>query len=372
MPSTIEIVAPERATMASIIESIGLEIEFANIPKANARDLARSIRWRLVEDGSTRNYRYALNSGLELSSGGYRMFGGEFVSPMLDTTNDRWLSNVKRIITWLRQHGEGVDARTSIHVHVNVTGFPLFALKYLFLIAAHLEAAMYRLACGEAGIHRGSLRNDYGYCRPLTIPGPPCTPTDTVTRPVFGLNQILNVQSWKEYRQAVGRYDRWGGGKYHEARYVWLNPLSFMVYGSIEFRLFNFTQRPTFVWAWVSLCKEIVRNSFAKRTILDYNPLGTTQIALEDVVEFLMLDNNLTYVLEELWGLSDFPPPVRSPQLGHIGHPVAWYGVRPEIIPPEPEELPREFGPTGFDGAPLVQGHPPLTTHLGTLHWENE
>lgn len=357
--------------MRSLITTVGVEIEFANVRKALARGVAKSVRWSLVEDGSTRSYRFVLG-GLTIDvptaycSGCSRevpisdqdsmvrceecggnltphipweraMYGGEFVSPLLDTDTDLWIEDVAKLLDFLEQHGEGVDAKTSIHVHVNIGGFPLFAMHQLLNVGAYLEAAMYRLACAEAGVHRGNLAYDYGYCRPITDIGPPVTPTASDRcRQVFSVDTLLQARDWTEFRQALGRYDSWGGGKYHEARYVWLNPVSFFVRGSIEFRIFNSTLQPRYVQAWVEVCKRITRLSFGKDTnTLPQHPLGSNELQFPDVIEFLgITQNHIIYTLEDLWNAAPYQRPPVGLQWGHTGHRVDWREVPNRLRPP--------------------------------------
>lgn len=321
--------------MKTLIESIGIEIEFARLPRGVTRGLRRG-GWRLVRDGSVDTRHRALLGLIPCEGGGDRTtFGGELVSPILDTTKDGWDSQLLTILDTLRRGGEGVDARTSIHVHVNATGLPLFAIRFLYEIGAYLEAGIYRLSCGEAGVHRGDILHDHGYARPITQQGPPVMECrDGTHRPAFSLHTIRNIQSYQELRQASGRYDT-TGGKYAEARYVWLNPLSLLQHGTVEFRLFNMTTYPKFVLAWVKLCMEIVTSSLSKHSELPPpNPLGTNDITLEEILEFLQIrDNPTIYRLERLWELGSFSRGIRGWQMGHLGHKVSWNGVREELIP---------------------------------------
>ena len=363
--------------MRSLITTIGIEIEFGNIQKTHARKVSAETGWSLIEDGSTRSFRYALGGltidttdtqcphcgfGIDTRGRGpaticgqcgksvqsnlpweRSLFGGEFVSPMMDTDTDPWVAHVTRILNFLSQHGEGVDARTSIHVHVNCNGLPLFAMQQLITVGCYLEAAMYRLACAEAGVHRGGLAYDYGYCRPITSIGPPVTATNTeARRQIFSVDALLRAEDWTEFKQALGRYDAWGGGKYHEARYVWLNPVSFFVRGSMEFRIFNSTLQPRYVEAWVEVCKKIVQASFGKDNDLPRHPLGgavDSDLDLLDVVEFLGITENRTiYTLEELWNAAPYQRPPQGLQCGHTGQRVNWARVpqhlRPSICNP--------------------------------------
>jgi len=400
--------------MQSLITTIGLEIEFGNIQKAHARRVAMDTGWALVEDGSTRSYRYALGGltidvssiqcpfcGHSLDTGrqGHTiicglcgksvrsnlpwerpMFGGEFVSPMIDTDTDPWVDHMTTLLNFLSQHGEGVDARTSIHVHVNCNGLPLFAMQQLIRVGCYLEAAMYRLACAEAGVHRGSLAYDYGYCRPITGAGPPVTATNTETRrQIFTVDALLGAENWTEFKQALGRYDLWGGGKYHEARYVWLNPVSFFVRGSMEFRVFNSTLKPKYVEAWVEVCKKITQASFGKDGDLPPHPLGgSDDLDLLDVVEFLGITSNHTiYTLEELWNAAPYQASPRGLQWGHTGQRVNWARVSPHLRPPSC----RQEDILGFGSAPqqteLLRGVIPTSvlnppTRSGRRHTREE
>ena len=123
------------------------------------------------------------------------------------------------------------------------------------------------------GVHRGALHLDYGFCRPLGAQGPPVVRcADEHSRPVFDTKRLLKAKTLEHLRQGLGRYDRHSGGKYHEARYVWLNLLSLYQLGSIEFRLFNSTYSYRNVLAWVDLCQHIIRAGFMPFQELPENP----------------------------------------------------------------------------------------------------
>jgi len=207
-----------------LITSIGIEIEFAQVPKAVGRDLAAMVGYRLVEDGSCRSTRSACGYIPVVSDDNLfsrQMFGGEFVSPILNTEGDKWKRDVAYILEGLAWAGEGIDALTSIHIHINLAGLPMFAVRYLVEIAQYLEAGLFRLSCAEAGIHRGAIHLDYGYCRPISTGGPPVVLCqDNALRPVFSTETVKRAQNHIELKQALGRFDCHGGGIYHEARYT--------------------------------------------------------------------------------------------------------------------------------------------------------
>ena len=348
----------------TLISSIGLEIEFAGIPKNYGELLRRETTWRLVEDGSCRSRRNVIPGiPIETRGGSERtMFGGEFVSPVIDTeTNEVWKEELVTILEWLASSGEGLDVKTAIHVHVNVEGIPLFAIQNLLRLGLFIEAGIYRLACAEMGVHRGSLHLDYGYCRPISEMGPPVVVcNDEVYRPIFDTNRLLSVTSLSQLRQALGRYDRHGGSKYHEARYVWLNLISMYQLGSVEFRLFNSTYSYRNVLSWVDLCQHFVRASFTAPAELPVNPLGSDTLQLEDIVNVLNIrDGKTLYTLENLWNSTEYQRGVRGYQMGHLEHMTNWgrslKAIRPEPIDPSQIHSFHEFS-LGNNPQPVVNG----------------
>lgn len=323
-----------------LIDSIGIEIEFANIVKTRGDTFRRNeTRWRLVEDGSCRSHRNVLPGvDIEVAGNGQTaMFGGEFISPIINTTAEQnWKDEIARILDWIAESGEGLDVRTSIHVHVNVGSIPLFAVKNILRLGLYLEAGIYRLACAEMGVHRGALHLDYGYCRPISEMGPPIVrDSDDDMRPVFSTKRLLRLKSLDHLRKGLGRYDTHGGSKYHEARYVWLNLISLYQYGSIEFRLFNSTLAYRNVVAWVDLCQHIIRTGFAPLDDLPEYPLGSTDIELQDIIELLGLKESKTvYTLERLWSQADYQRGVMGYQIGHLGSGINWHRAPRYLVPP--------------------------------------
>jgi len=320
-----------------IINTAGIEIEWSEVPKAAMMYLRDTVDWAQTTDGSVRTHR-PRKFGVPNS----RMveYGGEFVSPLLDLSGNKWKEDVSRVVEALYRAGEGVSATTSVHVHINATGIPVFALRNLVRMGCYLEAAMYRLSCAESGVNRGAIHVDYGYSRPITHQGPPvvyCTTSDTY-RQIFSVDGLLKAQTNQEFLTALGRYDRWDGGKYHEARYTWLNFVALPQHGSIEFRLFNFTQYHRNIITWAKLCSEFVRASFGKiPEDLPRHPLGSRDIEFGDVVEILHLsDQKLIYHLEELWYQGDYQRGILGLQKGHLGMQVSWRGaasyLKPAII----------------------------------------
>jgi len=316
----------------SLVENIGIEVEAAQVTKDSLRRIANRVGWRLVEDGSCRSYRQSVGH-IPVEEGGTEvMFGGELVSPIIDTTRDGWRDNIVIVLDGIRELGEGLDLRTSTHIHINCNGLPLFAIHSLIRMCAYLETAIYRISCAEHPAHRGVVHLDHGYARPLD--GAPVTGCgDALFRQVFTVDTLLKTKNLGELRMALGRHDLHGGSKYHEARYTWLNLVPLFTIGSVEFRLFNSTFRPSTLFAWIDLCKSMVQMSFGKGTVHHRNPLGTSDITLEDMVELLMIDDEYVYTLENLWNTSQFLPPVRGHQRGHLGYMTNWRKSPKHLVP---------------------------------------
>lgn len=322
----------------TIIDSIGIEIEFSGIQKSHADMFKQELSWRMVEDGSCRTRRGVI-PGLPIEVTGaseLALFGGEFISPIIDTSSNKtWKNEVSKILEWLGEAGEGLDVLTSIHVHVNAGSLPLFALQNVLRLGLFLEAGMFRLSCAEIGVHRGALHLDYGYCRPISKHGPPVVRcSDDLYRPIFDVERLIQSTDISHIRQGLGRFDRSGGGKYHEARYVWLNLVSLYQLGSIEFRLFNSTYSYRNVLAWVDLCQNIIRASFTLPQHLPENPLGSTDLQLEDIIQTLGIhDQKTIYTLENLWNAAGYQRAVMGDQMGHLGHSVDWRRTPKFLVP---------------------------------------
>jgi hypothetical protein len=348
-----------------LIMNVGIEIEARNSAKSFLRNLTPP-GWRLVEDGSCRSHSHVLGGTLRTSKPVFRQVkcGGEFVSPILDTENDeRWKDQVRQLLSALKSTGEGVNAQTGIHVHVHTGDLPAEIIKNILEVGLYLEAGFYRLACGEVGRHRGELRADYGYCRPLLSP-PVVHDRKGHLRKVFDAEKIINnLESSKNLAKSLGNYS---GARYHEARYVWLNLLSLFTQETTELRLFNSTLTPKYLFTWVELSKKLVRSAFWKKGTerLPRNPLGTDNLTLDELIEWLDPAPQYIPTMQELWELPRrFPRGVHGHQRGHLGHTYRFRNcpesLRPEIIDPDNTFGFDEF--TREENLQLIPGYANLT-----------
>ena len=316
-----------------IIESFGIEIEVVSLPYRLVRRIAPR-NWRVTEDGTIRDFHQTIGPILLNRQRNGTKQGGEIVSPILGENN--WKQQITALFARLRAAGESFDLRAGIHVHINATGLPLFALHNLVHLGLWAEAPMYKIACGEMGFHRGSRYLDYGFCRPLGSAPVSRSSGETIYRKAFTPETLLQTKSLREVNVALARHDL-AGGKYPAARFKWLNFVSLFTQGSAEFRVFNQTLTPAYLFAWIDVCKNIVQASFQKRVSLKPQPLGSncTENMFWDFVEVLLLRNSTGYVLEKLWHTAKTPANIVGPQMGHLNHTTNWEGIPLRLVPPE-------------------------------------
>lgn len=337
-----------------ILTSVGIEIEFANVPMETIKR-SRRIRdnWKIVRDGTCSRTKIMLPNNEEIvfserfNADSAALFGlktqyvgGEFVSPIFNIEKPKWFDNVLYVIDALKEFEEGIDLRTGIHIHVNIQTPPLYALHNLVKLGLGLEAPMYRLSCGELGFHRGSKLKDYMYCRPLSSPGPQVIQdSKRKWRPVFDAKKLLSTQSLHEFFIACGRLDINGRNKWHQSRYTWLNFASILLHKTIEWRIFNSTLEHENILAWVELCSHLVSHSLGKNIELPEFPLGNSQILENNEYSFndfltyaCITDDDLSKKLEHLWYLGDWQENVKGYQKGHLGHSLDLGGIEKDTI----------------------------------------
>jgi len=213
----------------------------------------------------------------------------------------------------LRQGHEFPGMFTSTHVHVAAGGLPVYTLKNLLRLWRFFEAPMFRLSCGELGIHRGVTRKEYAYCRPLSAP-PIIFDQNRHMRPAFDVGSLLKATNLREFFMGYGANDPQREPiRYHPARYVAFNLLPLLTIGTVEFRTFNETTNPQYIRAWVEIAKAFVTAAFTTKGLSDddypqlplgYNgtfDLGTMQTLLE-------LPDETMFTVARLWDTADWCP----------------------------------------------------------------
>lgn len=339
----------------TLVKTVGIEIEFS---KSGRDDITRRFEdrynrnWRIVHDGSCTERYYTYQRGGErvIPQGPIgrhygiqrRYFGGELVSPTIDTTRIGWFDDIKDILAELEELEKGIiNKNTSIHVHVNVNGrdLPIRYFHNIVRLSRFVEDSLYRLSCADMGRHRGES-NDYLYARPNSTP--PCvyiSGTEARVCPAFSMDKLLKTENLEDVRKALSRLDKYDSTKYVPSRYVGINYVSLFTLGSIEFRTFNSTFNPDFVKAWVELSRHLVELAFNDLmydfSSLESHPIGEGELQLGEFVEQLFIPEDLALQLETLWSVGQYckrPKPIMT----HVNRRVIdWYGAskfRPEDV----------------------------------------
>lgn len=251
--------------MMKLGESVGIEIEVEEISprffNGRFRDERQEIFFSTTSDASCETERFEFNnlpvynlSGLEIPNIqlNRNVFGAEFVSSIIDTERD-YLPALKYITKQLFSLGESPKGyRAGFHVHVN-TPSNLRILKSILRLGRNLEQVFFLL--GGMGYDFRGKKNDSIYCRPITKKGPLCVQTGFGRFvQVFNISDLLATTTTDEFLLKYGNLNALNG-HYLPVRYHWLNLVNLFGRGSLEFRVFNKTLNPTYIYAVVEFCK---------------------------------------------------------------------------------------------------------------------
>lgn len=343
-----------------IIESIGIELEFSNVNR-DSREFAQEFNEKLptyrrihdascetpittfagipIEVGSEKDaqiiYPYCVNT----------IVGGEIVSPILNSNEPKWVTEVREMCDLLIAHGESEESsRDSFHVHVNVsTEVPLFALKNLLRLTGAYEAILFRLG-GMGRMNRGE-ENSYCYQRPFLGNGPPIISyyNPSLERsnnyPILSYEDLLGSKTKSEFFQRYGGADYYSahGVRYVTMRYMVVNFYPVLSQGSFEFRTANKTLNSNYIIAWSNFCKAFVDLAFSDRNL--YKELEVTRPLFENreisdnefydsMSMFKILDRETIEVLGEIWAYSPTPHFDNIPRYSHLPEPTGFTGSK--------------------------------------------
>jgi hypothetical protein len=248
-----------------VIDYVGIELETDLIRGVNNFPNEVLNHWTTTRDASIVSDARA--SGLTnlkiknssivkrlLNRGSNIEIGTEFIaSPPMDT-NQNYFDWIKGLTSAIRKNGEcETSTRSGIHIHVSFEQ-NLRALKNILVLGRNLEDLFFLLA-GMGYEYRG-VSTDGAYCRPITSYGPPCVPTvDSHWAQIYFIDDVLKSTSltefWYRYGSITGN-----PAHYHPARYSWLNLVSLLAHGTVEFRIFNKSLNPHYIYAITELCKK--------------------------------------------------------------------------------------------------------------------
>ncbi len=232
--------------------TVGFEIETTNLPLDVWIYATTKTGWKAVTDGSIRTMRTkALEvKDLMYSSGrNGTKFGAELVSPIIPCGENMW-GSVARIFSLIHDTCEVCRANNSIHIHVGVPDYRYIIKGWDWLV--EIDKILFDISAPK-GIARGSF-NDFIYYRPLRSPQWAMNREERF-RPSIG--NIKNVGCKNDFYFVMGRYDL-GPPKWYPTRYCGINLVAYLLYGTLEFRHFNFTTNLLTFKTWVYLCIGIV------------------------------------------------------------------------------------------------------------------
>lgn len=246
-----------------IIESIGIEIETDNIIRGANNSLDNNRYFVQDHDASIESYKYIdpslpnilLDVPLTNNSRRY-VTGTEFKSKVLtfNTKGDIY-PIIEDFLFDLEDKGESSESkRCGTHIHVCMP-YSLDILKNIIKVASHLEQVFFYL--GGFGYTNRGIYNDFAFFRPITKFGPAVT---KINRGNFG--QCFNIEDLLDSKSVSEFFFKYGGinlenipRKYTPVRYHWITLYPLLTYSTIEYRVFNKTLNPMYLYAAVKFCQ---------------------------------------------------------------------------------------------------------------------
>jgi len=292
--------------------------------------------WKNTHDASIESDTYVLNSFggitvkkenidenlLRLLSYQNIVVGTELVSPILDVENNETLEMIKKLVSTVFENGESAQGkRCGIHFHISLPNPSLTILKTILRLGRYFEALFFTL--GGMGYEFRGVENDSTYCRPITQTGPVCVPFKGDFVQIFNIDDLLKTKTREEFWYLYGDCQN-HSSRYNPIRYHWLNLYPMNPYsnyrGTLEFRIFNKTLNPLYIYSSLKLCKNFVQlvlnssySTLKGQNFLDENSVYNPTITKNDLQKHLLRLHELTefddITLEILMTILD-----RSPQ----------------------------------------------------------
>jgi len=266
-----------------------------------------------------------------------KTIGGEIVSPIINTSDDRYISLFDDIFSLLKRAGErSKTTRGSIHVHVNMpqdylrrSRHTVGILRRAWMMAGYFEWAFFKLG-GMGREHRG-INMDYIYYRPITDNGPHIVKDGRgFYRPLLVYDEVLGSKTHNEFFVRCG--DIYASeGRYHPCRYCWINfrNLYNKERPDLEFRLFNKTMRWDYLYAIIELCKAFVKSCYEYSTpkVLSKLKRHVNSLAdgiidqdahFEEMINFFGIPIRASLLLRKIWNRSPDPEYDDFPIMCHL------------------------------------------------------
>lgn len=315
--------------LIQIGETCGMEIECDFLPRDT-----RISGYRSLHDASCESDVLAINGGeffvernmdadiLERISYANFTIGTEFASEIMNSSSDNFLPAIKRVTKFLSENGESPTSdRSGIHFHFSLDNPSLRILKSLLRLGRFLESVFFSV--GGMGYTFRGVKNDSTYCRPITEYGPPCVPLSSGFAQCFNLTDVLKSKTIEEFWNLYGDLYH-HNSRYTPVRYLWLNLYPLFTRGeyrgTVEFRIFNRSLNPMFIYSAAMLCKHFVNyamgagfNELREENLLKNNSIYKNQNVdevtrtLEKFAELVNMDSDLFANLSNIIYLSGVP-----------------------------------------------------------------
>ena len=289
-------------SMLQIFDSVGIELETELVPRGS-----RSINGFSSTHDASIESEFESILGLPVVSNesnlkfSHTIFGSEFITRgTLDTScKDSYINILKNLTDSLFYFGEKEKSyRAGFHVHVNYSS-NLKLLQYLLKLCANLEQIFFLL--GTMGYDYRGKQNNSCYCRPITRSGPICVPYKRSSfAQSFTLSDLYAAKNLTEFKDRYGDYLRLyeRTGRYLPVRYHWLNLKPCFEQGSIEFRVFNKSLNPYYLYAIIEFCKRVVKYAtylyiskdkpeLIEKSIFDIKYSEQKPSIINDLIEFM-------------------------------------------------------------------------------------
>lgn len=324
-------------TQPILCQTIGLELEVENI---RSDQIPKSPNYHTTHDASVESDAYFssdidakikldkdLRSKVSLQR---KTLGTEIVTGILDTNSYDYLNILKKLTAELTRLGESPRSyRAGIHIHISYGGFNLDILKSLTRLAAHLEPVFFLV--GGMGYEFRGIKNDSAYCRPITKYGPPVVETRRGKAQCLNIDDILESRTVDEFRERWGNLNRLGGNRYIPIRYLWFN--LFNLWNSnqtVEFRIFNKTLDPLYIFSVIELCKAFGRRALEMGINGEYESISLNSVydnlEKDEIIEvFLKFSDQAklqSYATDHLLDIMNLTPieSIRFPEKFHWSH----------------------------------------------------
>ncbi len=316
-------------TIILLGETCGIEFETENITSFQLNKL--KDMWNVTHDASIESDAYMLNNGMILKNNNFRniptrrvIVGTEIVSNILNSGSEDFKQTIIELTNIIQEAGEPAEGlRSGIHFHFSLPNPNLRILKSILRLGRYFETLFFTIGC--MGYEFRGLKNDSIYCRPITFEGPPCVVgSDGRNYQCYNIKDALKAKNIDEFWEIFGDLKN-HSGRYNPIRYSWLNIYPLAPWGdyrgTLEFRIFNKTLNPLFIYAAAILCKKFLElalissyDTLKENSLTRINSIFDKEIKKENIKEHLFtlanmvdMDKDVVQILLNIIDQSEIP-----------------------------------------------------------------